>query len=128
LCVADEAGARLYEQVKQAAGARLSSVSAGTISGFATMATETRAPEALDLLLRTAKLDPATAITAWRLHDDGATWIAMIGGRRVVAKTSRHGAALVSDDGTSATTIAKAEIDRHATEVAEAGAMLRPPT
>jgi hypothetical protein len=127
LCVADEAGARLYEQVKRAAGARLSNVGAGTISGFATMARETRAPEALDLLLRTAKLDPGAAITAWRLHDDGATWIAMTGGRRVVAKITRHGAALVNDDGTPAATFAKAEIDRHAAEVAEAGATLRQP-
>ena len=133
LCVADEAGARLYEQAARgrfgpsAAGARLSSASADTIQRFATVANATRAPEALDLLLRSAKLDPRASITAWKLQDGGATWIAMTGQHRVVIGITSQSAELMNDSGTPALTIAKADIDRHAAEVAEAGVTLRPP-
>ena len=61
------------------AGARLSTVGADTIRQFAEIADQTLAAEAIDLLLRKASLDPKSMITAWRLHDDGATWIAVAG-------------------------------------------------
>jgi hypothetical protein len=142
LCVADDAGARLYEfnwtpdrkledilkQEPPGPGARLSAVSADTIERFAAVAHETQAAEAIDLLLRTAKLDPAAVLTAGRLQDDAATWIAVMGQRRVVATVSRHGADLTEPDGTPLLSVTRAEIGGHAAVAAQGLATLRLPT
>lgn len=136
LCVCDGTGARLYEFAEAkpsaqstpeplsslAAGALLSSVSAQTIAGFASMAAETHTAEAIDLLLRTANLDPKAMLTAWKLHADGATWIALTGERRVVVTTSHRGAQLSTGDGAPVLTLTRAEIERHAAEVAKVDA------
>lgn len=148
LCVADAAGVRLYEFIDPTpkwtpdlqlediiaagparAGARLSAASADTILQFAAMAQETQAAEALDLILRAARLDPRAMITAWRLLDDGATWIVVSGGRRLVATVSHDGAALVDAGGKPIFSVTKAEIERHAAEAARGLAtMLQPST
>jgi hypothetical protein len=141
LCVADEAGARLYDfkwnpdrkledilkEGSPRPGARLAAVGADTIERFAAVAHATQAAEAIDLLLRTAKLDPAATLTASRLQDDGATWIAVIGQRRVVATVSRHGADLTEPNGMPLLSVTKAEIDRHATVAAQGLATMCPP-
>jgi hypothetical protein len=139
LCVCDDAGARLYEFAKPTpaadespkplnslvAGARLSRVSVETIAAFAKMAAETRAAEAVDLLLRTANFDPKAMLTAWKLHADGATWIVLTGERRVVVTTFDRGADLSTGDGTPVLKITRAAIDRHVAEVAKVDASFR---
>jgi hypothetical protein len=144
--VFEEAGGRLYEFVRgspppkdakpaafknyrsMVAGARLSTVGADTIRQFAEIADQTLAPEAIDLLLRKASLDPTSMVTAWRLHDDGATWIAVAGKTRAVATTFGDRAALVERDGTPIVAITRAEIEHHAKEAATGRATMEPPT
>jgi Domain of unknown function (DUF4375) len=145
LCVFEEAGGRLYESVRPSpppkdakpevlknykpvvTGARLSTVAAETIQRFAKVADQTLAPEAIDLLLRKASLDPKSMVTAWRLHDDGATWIAVAGQTRAVATTFGDRAALVERDGTPIVTITRAEIEHHAKEAATGRATMVSP-
>jgi Domain of unknown function (DUF4375) len=145
LCVFEEAGGRLYEFVRRSpppedtkpaafknyqamvAGARLSTVGADTIRQFAEIADQTLAAEAIDLLLRKASLDAKSMITAWRLHHDGATWIAVAGQTRAVATTFGDRAALIERDGTPIVTITRAEIEHHAREAATGRATMEAP-
>ncbi|MGA2126437.1 MAG: DUF4375 domain-containing protein [Xanthobacteraceae bacterium] len=148
-CVFDDAWARLYEQVQRSpvpklganakpddiknfkppeVGKRLSTVGADTIRRFVAAANETRAPEAIDLLLRKTGLDPNAMITAWKLQDGGATWIVVAGGHRIVAVTSRHGAELIGRNFNPVPAATRAEIDRHVAEAAKGGASLGAPT
>lgn len=143
LCVIEDAGGRLYEFVRRSpppkdakpgiskrpaeAGSRLSTVGAETIRQFAKIADQTMAAEGIDLLLRKAALDPKSTVTAWRHHDDGATWIAVTGQTRVVAMISGRRAALIDRDGTPIITITRTEIEHHASEVATGRATMGPP-
>jgi Domain of unknown function (DUF4375) len=148
-CVFDDAGARLYEYVRRSAvpklgpdlklddvknfkrpeaGARLSTVGADTIRQFVAAGNETRASEAIDLLVRKAGLDPNAMITAWKLQDGRATWIVAAGGHRIVAVTSREGAQLIDQNSKPILAATKIEIDRHVAEAAKGGASLRAPT
>jgi hypothetical protein len=135
LCVPDQEGARLYDYYerdrvpKRAAdedirkymvrfvGSRLSAVDAATIERFLKAANETQAPEAIELLLRTAGLNPAAVITAWRVLETEALWIAFTDGRLVVARTFYDGAELKGLDETQLAAITKADIQRHAAEM-----------
>jgi len=148
-CVFDDAGARLYDYVQRSpvpklgpdlnlddlknfkgphAGVRLSTVSANTIRQFVAAGNETRAPEAIDLLLRKAGLEPNAMITAWKLQDGGATWIVATGGHRIVAVTSREWAELIDQNSKPIVAVTKVEINLHVAEAAKGGASLRSPT
>jgi hypothetical protein len=148
LCVPDDAGARLYEYVQSGpapelgpdvnfeeiknykppvVGARLSAVSGEAIQRFVTVANETLAPEAIDLLLRKAGLNPPAMITAWNARDGQALWIVATEQRLVVAKTNPEGAELREPEGTPVAAITRGEIERHASETAAVTAAMRPP-
>jgi hypothetical protein len=148
LCVVDDEGARLYEYIHQSpppkfgpglkledirnykppvVGARLSAVSAGTIQQFVKVANETQAPEALDLLLRKAELNPAAMITAWKALNGEAIWIAVTGQRLAVARTFPGGAELKDHEGRPIAVITRADIERHSAEAAAAAATMRAP-
>jgi hypothetical protein len=149
LCVFDDAGARLYEYAQRGAvpkpgpdlkledlrnfkrpeaGARLSTVNGDAIRRFVAADAETRAPEAIDLLVRKAGLGRNAMITAWKLQDSGATWIVVAGERRIVVVTSREGAELIDQNSKPILAATKAEIDRHVAEAAKGVASLRAPT
>ncbi|UPK40575.1 DMP19 family protein [Bradyrhizobium sp. 186] len=138
VCVFEEAGGRLYEyglpspipkpgEVKQESssnrhlpvvGARLSTVSADTILNFSRIAEQNLAAEAIDLLLRKSDMDPAATITALRVSDDRATWLAVSGRTCVMATTLGDRADLVGSDGKAELTVTRAETERHAAEAA----------
>jgi hypothetical protein len=130
LCVCDDAGARLYaHKPDQAdAGSRLSAVDAATIKRFVKVANETQAPEAIDLVLRRADVNPAAMITAWEALENEARWIAFTYYRVVVARTSPHGATLTDLDGRQLAAITKADIERHAAEIERGAAKMQAPT
>ena len=145
LCVFEDTGGRLYEYLKSpplpatatpeqkrtfrhmTAGRRLSTASMETILAFLEMAEQTLAAEAIDLLLRKAALEPSSAVTAWKLHDNGATWIVVSGQRRVIAATSTDRATLTQRDGTPVASVTRAEIEQHAALAATGGASMQQP-
>jgi hypothetical protein len=149
LCVFDNAGAHLYEYVERShppepgpdlthddiknftrpeTGGRLSVVAEDIIQQFVAAANRTRALEAIDLLVRKAGLDRNAMITAWKLQDEGATWIVVAGGQRMIAVTSREGAQLIGQNCVPIVSATKVEIDCHVAEAAMGGATLDAPT
>ncbi len=148
LCVPGEDGARLYEYIQQSpvpnfgpdmsiedlgdfkppvVGARLAAVSAETIQRLAAQANETKAPEAIDLLLRKAGLEPAAMITASLANDGGAIWIVATEQNLSLARSSSSGAQLRDHEGKPLATVTRAEIEQHALEAEAAGLTMRPP-
>jgi hypothetical protein len=147
VCVYEEAGGRLYEYIPRSpvpkpenlklddlmnfqppvVGTRLSTVDAETIRRFVKVADDTLAPEAIDLLLRKATLDPGATITAWKLSDEGASWIVATGQTRTFAATLPNGAVLTKPDQTPILSVSREHIERHAKDAAAGGASLRPP-
>lgn len=148
LAIVDDAGARLYEYIhhspapqlgpnlnledirnykRPSVGARLAAVSAERIQQFVKVADLTMAPEAIDLLLRNAGLNPAATITAWVAGDEGVLWILATEQRLTVAGTSSEGYLLKSHDGTLLASCTRADVERHASEAAAAGATMRAP-
>jgi len=144
LCVIEEAGGRLYEFIKNtrptnptredllnframSAGARLSTVSAKTIDQFTAIAERTMSCEAIDLLLRKASLEPRPTITAWKINDDGASWILAAGQNRLIATTSTDRATITQHDGSPIAAVTRAEINRHAAEAAAGRASMQLP-
>jgi Domain of unknown function (DUF4375) len=148
ICVPGEDGARLYEYIQQGpipesgpdldiadlgdfkppvVGARLATVSAETIQRLMAQANETKAPEAIDLLLRKAGLEPAAMITASLANDGGAIWIVATEQNLSLARSSSSGAQLRDHEGKPLATVTRAEIEQHASEAEAAGLTMRPP-
>jgi len=145
LCTIEDTRARLFELVRPdpppktatpeetrkhkpvEAGARLSEVSMDTIRQFAAVAEQTMAAEAIDLLLRKSGIDAGAMITAWKLKDRAAIWIAVSGQKRAAMWTSPDQAAVVGPGGAPTVTVTRAEIERHAAVAADGGASMRPP-
>ena len=145
LCVCDDEGARLYEQIERSpfprgpgvtrediekykssiVGSRLSAVDAATIQGFVKAANDTQAPEAIELLLRRAGLNPAATITAWKALETEALWIVFTDGRLVVARTFYDGAVLGGFDEPQLAAITTADVKRHAAEIEAAAATMQ---
>jgi hypothetical protein len=146
VCVYEDAGGRLYEYIlrspvpklenlkledvtsfqRPVVGARLSTVDADTIRRFVKAANETQAPEAIDLLLRKAGLDPKAAITAWQAFDGAASWIIAAGQDLIAAATTAQGAVLLKPDQTPILSVSRKEIERHAKEAAAGRESLEP--
>jgi len=145
LCVPDHEGAGLYEYhgrdrlprrapdedirkyMAHHVGVRLSAVNAATIESFLKAATDTQAPEAIELLLKRAGLNPAAMITAWKVLETEALWIAFTDARLVVARTFPDGAVLRGSDEVQLATITKADIERHAAEIEAVAATMQAP-
>jgi hypothetical protein len=108
-------------------GVRLSAVNAATIESFLKAATDTQAPEAIELLLKRAGLNPAAMITAWKVLETEALWIAFTDARLVVARTFPDGAVLRGSDEVQLATITKADIERHAAEIEAVAATMQAP-
>jgi Domain of unknown function (DUF4375) len=147
LCVPSDEGARLYEYVNQSPlpeagpdlsiedignfkppvlGKQLSAVSGETIGRFVTVAVETKAPEAIDLLLRKAGLGPAAMITASLARDGDPLWIVATERSLSIARSSTAGAQLRDHQGQPLASVTPAEIERHEAEVAAADLAMRP--
>jgi hypothetical protein len=144
LCVIEEAGGRLYEFITKrpptnptpedlarfrvtTAGARLSTVSAKTIREFTAIAEQTMSCEAIDLLRRRAGVELTPVVTAWKINDDGASWILAAGQSRLVATTSTDSATITQRDGSPIAAVTRAEIRRHAAEAAAGLASMQLP-
>jgi hypothetical protein len=92
------------------------------------VADETMAPEGIDLLLRTAGLNPTAMITPAVLRGDGgALWIVMTEQRPVVAYTSIDRYRLTADDGTAIAVCTRADVEQHASRAVAAGAAMQAP-
>ena len=146
VCVFEETGGRLYEYIlrspipklenlkledvenfqRPVVGARLSTVDADTIGRFVKVANNTLAPEAIDLLLRGAGLDPTAKVTAWQALDEGAAWIVATGQTQLVVATLATAAVLANPDQTPILKASREQIEHHARTAAAAGASLEP--
>ena len=106
-------------------GNRLSAVDAVTIQRFVKVANETQAPEAIELLLRKAGLNPIATITAWKTLETEALWMAFTEGCLVVARTFSNGATLEGFDGSKLAAITRADIGHHAAEIEAVAATMQ---
>lgn len=102
------------------AGRKLASVTAQRIQEFANAAERYDAAAAIDLVLLRAGFSTKDvgypAITAWKLAEDAATFIAHIKPRNLIIRTSAADATLLGETGNTFLRVSKEEIAVHKAE------------